>query len=414
MSCHRTRGKLGVLPSPLWGGVGGGGRCWWTHLAQQLRPPSPPLPHRKSGLPDLRKIIRDPGKPGARGGGSRPSPRRALWNTHGTGTITPLIFLVAITALIATPATAQPGLTKVRVAYDGFSMTSGPLIYADKQGIFKKFGLDIAPVFIDGGSMLTQAVVGGSVDIAQNGYTPALSAAVQGADVVIIGGISNKLPFQLVVKTAITRPDQLKGQSVAISRYGSSTDTAADFALAHLKLTRTDVKVLQLGGAATRIAAAMSGQIAGTMEQYPDTAELSRHGFHVMVDVTDIAGDYPNTSYVTSRSFLKSRPEVVKKFLMAMATAVHEYKANPSVAVPLSQKFLDVKDPENAKAAYDAYVKVYPDDLKASLPGVGLVLKEIAKREAKAAAMKPEQFVDTGILDALAREGFFKQLQAAN
>ena len=151
--------------------------------------------------------------------------------------------------------------------------------------------------------MLTQAVVGGSVDIAQNGYTPALSAAVQGADVVIIGGISNKLPFQLVVKTSITRPDQLKGQSVAISRYGSSTDTAADFALAHLKLTRTDVKVLQLGGAATRIAAAMSGQIAGTMEQYPDTAELSRHGFHVMVDVTDIAGDYPNTSYVTSRSF---------------------------------------------------------------------------------------------------------------
>jgi NitT/TauT family transport system substrate-binding protein len=203
---------------------------------------------------------------------------------------------------------------------------------------------------------------------------PALSAAVQGADVVIIGGISNKLPFQLVVKTSITRPDQLKGQSVAISRYGSSTDTAADFALAHLKLTRTDVKVLQLGGAATRIAAAMSGQIAGTMEQYPDTAELSRHGFHVMVDVTDIAGDYPNTSYVTSRSFLKSRPEVVKKFLMAMATAVHEYKANPSVAVPLSQKFLDVKDPENAKAAYDAYIKVYPDDLKASLPAT--VLRE--------------------------------------
>ena len=73
-----------------------------------------------------------------------------------------------------------------------------------------------------------------------------------------------------------------------------------------------------------------------------------------------------------------------------------------------------MKDPENAKAAYDAYVKVYPDDLKASLPGVGLVLKEIAKREAKAAAMKPEQFVDTGTLDALAREGFFKQLQAAN
>jgi NitT/TauT family transport system substrate-binding protein len=320
---------------------------------------------------------------------------------------------LAVGIILATPAAAQ-NLTKVRVAYDGFSMTSGPLVYADKQGVFKKFGLDVAPIFIDGGSMLTQAVVGGSVDIAQNGYTPALSAAVQGADIVIIGGISNKLPFQLVVKTSITSAAQLKGQAIAISRYGSSTDTAADFALAQLKLTRNDVKILQLGGAATRMAAAMSGQIAGTMEQYPDTAELSRHGFHVLVDVTDIAGDYPNTSYVTSRAFLKSRSEVAKNFLMAMATAVHEYKRNPSVALPLTQKFLDVKDAENAKQAYDAYVKVYPDDLKPSLPGVALVLKEIAKKEPKAAAMKPEQFVDTSALDALDGEGFFKKLKVAN
>ena len=325
-----------------------------------------------------------------------------------------LIFAIAITMLAATAAAAQQSMTKVRVAYDGFSMTSGPLIYADKQGIFRKFGLDIEPVFIGGGSMLTQAVVGGSVDIAQNGYTPALSAAVQGADIVIVGGISNKLPFQLVVKTSIAGAEQLKGQSVAISRYGSSTDTAADFALAHLKLTRSDVKVLQLGGAATRIAAAMSGQIAGTMEQYPDTAELSQHGFHVLVDVTDIAGDYPNTSYVTSRSFLKSRPDVVKTFLMAMATAVHEYKTNPAVAIPLSQKFLQVKDAANAKAAYDAYVKIYPDDLKPSLAGIALVLKEIAKKEAKAATMKPQQFVDTSALDELAGEGFFEKLRAAN
>jgi NitT/TauT family transport system substrate-binding protein len=324
-----------------------------------------------------------------------------------------IVLLVAVAAFSPTTATAQQ-LTKLRVGYDGFSMTSGPLIYGDKQGIFKKFGLDVAPIYIDGGSVLTQAVVGGSVDIAQNGYTPALSAAVQGADVVVIGGISNKLPFQLVVKTAITNAAGLKGQAIAISRYGSSTDTAADFALAYLKLTRNDVKVLQLGGAATRIAAAMTGQIAGTMEQYPDTAELARHGFHVLVDVTDVAGDYPNTSYVTSRAFLKSKPGVVKTFFMAMATAVHEYKSNPAVAIPLTQKFLEVKDPANAQAAYDAYVKVYPDDLRPSLEGVALVLKEIARKEPKAAGMKPEQFVDTTALDALAGEGFFKQLRAAN
>ena len=99
---------------------------------------------------------------------------------------------------------------------------------------------------------------------------------------------------------------------------------------------------------------------------------------------------------------------------MAMATAVHEYKRNPSVAIPLTQKFLDVKDAGNAKAAYDAYVKVYPDDLRASLTGIGLVLKEIARKEPKAAAMKPEQFVDLSTLDQLGREGFFTTLRATN
>ena len=156
----------------------------------------------------------------------------------------------------------------------------------------------------------------------------------------------------------------------------------------------------------------MSGQIAGTMEQYPDTAELARHGFHVLVDVTDIAGDYPNTSYVTSRSFLKKPPEVVKKFLMAMATAVHEYKRNPGVAIPLTQKFLDVKDAANAKAAYDAYVKVYPDDLRAFARGhragaQGDRQEGAEGRSDEARAVRGHR----GTLDALEREGFFAKLR---
>jgi len=57
----------------------------------------------------------------------------------------------------------------------------------------------------------------------------------------------------------------------------------------------------------------MSGQVSATVEQYPDTAELMRQGFHVLVDVTDLAGEYPNTGYVTSRTYLRNNPDVVKR-----------------------------------------------------------------------------------------------------
>jgi len=318
---------------------------------------------------------------------------------------------LALLAALISPGNAQNApLTKVRMAYDGFSMTSAPLNYAVQQGIFKRFGLDITPTFIEGGSMLTQAIVGGSLDVAQNGYTPAIAAAVQGADVVIIGGIANTLPYQLVVKSAVNSAADLKGKSVAISRYGSSTDAAADFALKHLGLTRSDVNVLQLGGAATRMAAAISGRVEGTFEQYPDTAEMTRHGFHVLVDLNDVVRDYPNTSFVTTRAYLKSHPDIVKKFLMAMATAVHELKAHPDIAIPLTQKFLSVKDVENVRAAYTSYVKAYPDKLDISLGGIEQVLQTLGHKEPKAKAMKPQQFVDRSTLDELERDGFFAKL----
>src|SRR5260370_41917038 len=89
-------------------------------------------------------------------------------------------FAIAVSAMIAGAAAAQEPI-KVRVGYEGFSMTSGPLVYADKQGIFKRFGLDVTPIYIEGGSTPTQSVVGRSIDIAQNGYPPALMAAVQSA-----------------------------------------------------------------------------------------------------------------------------------------------------------------------------------------------------------------------------------------
>ena len=320
-----------------------------------------------------------------------------------------MVIGVALVGSAQSAAQAQ-SLTKLRVAYDGYSMTSAPLYYAGHEGIFRKFGLDVKPAFVEGGSLLTQAVVGGSIDIAQNGYTPAAGAAIQGADIVIIGGISNKLPFQLVVRASVKGAADLKGQSIAISRYGSSTDTAADFALKHLGLTRNDVMVRQLGSPATRNAALISGQVAGTMEQYPDTGQLEQQGYHVLVDVTDLAGDYPNTSYATSRTFLKNHPDEVKRFFMAIATAVHEFKRNPDLAIKLTQDFLKVKEAPLAKAAYDAYVKVYPDDLRPSLPGLGLVLQEFAKHDAKAAKLKPADLVDTSILDSLMREDFFARL----
>ena len=89
----------------------------------------------------------------------------------------------------------------------------------------------------------------------------------------------------------------------------------------HLRssLSSLGVSLLLLWCSLAAVAVDIAGRIDGTFEQYPDTAEMTRHDFHVLVDLNDVVRDYPNTSFVTSRAYLKKNPEAVKKFLMAMA-----------------------------------------------------------------------------------------------
>jgi len=310
-----------------------------------------------------------------------------------------------------TPAFAQAPIP-LRVGYDGFSITTAPMDFAQKQGLFKKYGLDIAITYVDGGPTLTQAVVGGSIDIGQNGYTSAAAAALQGADLVFIGGISNKLPFQLVVKNEIKTAADLKGKRIAISRFGSSTDTAVTFAVTYLGLKRSDVNILQLGGETTRTAAMMSGQLDASMEQYPRTAELMDEGYHVLADCTEIAGDYPNTSYVTTKTFLKKNPEAAKRFMMAISEGIAAYKQNPEAAIKSTSDFLKLKPGHAAKDTYDYFTKeIFPDVPAPSIKGIAIVLDELKATVPAAATTKPESLVDMSILDGLQKDGFFASLK---
>ena len=316
-----------------------------------------------------------------------------------------------LSAPFVSRASAQ-ALMPIKVGYDGFSMTTAPMNYAFQKGLFRKHGLDLTMVYIDAGVTLTQAVMGGSVDIGQNGYTPAAAAAVQGGDIVFIGGISNKLPFQLIVKSEIKTAADLKGKKIAISRLGSSSDTAAGFAVAHLGLKRSDVTLLQLGGEGTRTAAMMSGQIDGSMEQLPRSAELEETGkFHMLVDCTVVAGDYPNTAYVARRSTVKAKPELIKRFMAAMGEGIHAYKTTKVEALESSAAFLKTPNNHSLELTYDSFSKnIFPDIPRPSMAGIQLVLDEMKEKLPAAGNVKPADISDTTALDELEKEGFFAKL----
>src|SRR5262249_39142046 len=127
---------------------------------------------------------------------------------------------------------------------------------ARDAGLFQKYGLDVRIVVFDAGSILGQAALSGEVKVAVSSGPATIASRTQGADTTIVGGCVNILPYSLVAAKGITKWDQLKGKKIAISRFGSGTDTAIRLVLKRFGLDATkDVVIVQLGTQPSRVQA---------------------------------------------------------------------------------------------------------------------------------------------------------------
>jgi NitT/TauT family transport system substrate-binding protein len=122
-------------------------------------------------------------------------------------------------------------------------------------GIFKKHALNPEMIFIPGGSLSLQALIGKSLDVLLTGGPPVVNAYLQGANIKIICGVVNLLPYTFVATAGIRNAEQLKGKKIGISRFGSNTDYVVCLALNQFALSAKDVQVIQVGGSQARLVA---------------------------------------------------------------------------------------------------------------------------------------------------------------
>ena len=134
-----------------------------------------------------------------------------------------ILFAVILTSVLLFPRGLPAQLTTVRIAFNGFGGTA-PIFLGTDAGIFKKQGLNLEMVFIPGGSLSLQALIGRSLDLLLTGGPPVVNAYLQGAKIKIIGGVTNLLPYTFIVPSTIRSAEQIKDKKIGISRFGSNTD----------------------------------------------------------------------------------------------------------------------------------------------------------------------------------------------
>ena len=145
-----------------------------------------------------------------------------------------LILAIAVCSLSRSAAAQQ--LEKLAIGHSNLRNDIAALWVPKDIGIFRKNGLDANIVLITGGQRMTQALLSGSAPLGFTGATPVVTAVAGGADTAMILGINNKLTYDIWAKAEVKKPEDLKGKTLAISSFGSSSHVASFLMLQHFKL----------------------------------------------------------------------------------------------------------------------------------------------------------------------------------
>ena len=319
------------------------------------------------------------------------------------------VFLAVSLLLPLSFSVASAQLTKITVGYSLIAAGSFPAWMANESGIFYKNGLEVQLVYIRGG-MVVMALLSKETRIGQVGGPTIVSASLRGADTVMIAGGAVTTDQWLLSRPEIKPAEQLKGGSVAIDRFGGTSDFFARIALKRLGLTPVkDVAIVQIGSVPERLTALQTGKVQAAMLVSPDSFIAQKKGFYTLVHVSI---PYQAIGVATTRTFIRENPDIVRKYVKSQVEAVHRIKTDRETGKKVLLKYLGSQDKEILERTYEsisADEKLSPKQYP-TLEGIKNILEPLAQTDAKAKAAKPEDFVDMSFIRELDQSGYIDSL----
>jgi NitT/TauT family transport system substrate-binding protein len=323
--------------------------------------------------------------------------------------------LIALFCLFSLPSsTAFAQLTRLNVGYSAVSADQLPAWVAKETGIFAKHGLDVEVIFFTGGTTAILALVSGDVPITQVSGPGLVNSVLAGSDAVFVAAGMTSLNYVLMGKPGLKTAEQLKGGTLAISRFGSATDSIARFALRRIGLTPgKDVTLMQVGSGPERLNALMTGRVSAAVINPPSSFVAEKKGLGVIADVAQMGLVFQHTGVATTRKFISQNQDTVRRYVRAHVEAVHKMWTDKEATVKTLGKYMgsgverDILEKSRDNVLTEA---LFPKKQYPSLEGLKTVLDEIAERDPRAKTAKPEQFVELSFIRELDQSGFIDGL----
>lgn len=319
----------------------------------------------------------------------------------------------AVFSLILIAAWPVSAMAKDRLAI-GYSSASGVfagLWVAQEGGIFEKYDIDSHLVLIASGSLMVQAMLGGDLPIAGAAGSAAVDSSLGGADIVMFGAMVKVPAFYIMALPDIKTIEDLRGKTVGVTRFGSSTDFTMRYVLhKHGLEPGRDVTLLQTGDLFAAAAMLRTRAIVAAPFSSPSNLRAEEAGAKILMNMGKAGVYFPHDAFMARRSFLNANADLTRRFLKAYGEGVYRLFTDRELSRRAIAKYGRASDAKTNDAVYQ-YAVDYVDKIPYNTrEGVQEVLNQIAPRNPKAKTAKPEEFYDDHFVKELETQGFYKQL----
>jgi len=327
-----------------------------------------------------------------------------------------MISSLTLMALIVTAGVeAGSAPDKIKYPYSPIAWNSLPWWMAKDAGHFERNGLDVELFFEGASAVIVQSMLAGEANFGGLAGPAIVGNVINGGDVIQIAAVVKTFTVPMFSAPNITEVAQLKGQKVAVSRFGSISHIAAQN-IFH-KAGVTGAAVIQSGGTPESAAMLMSGAVAAAMVPPPHSLMLKEKGFRELVSVKQFRDwNIPvvENGIAARRTFVEKNPHVALRFIRSAFEGIKTIYTNKELAIRTLAKYTKINDEKILEESYrfslDGLSKegfMPPEAFSA------LVEQLVSQKSIDEAASKKTPvtaYFDNRFVNELEKEGFFKKL----
>src|SRR5437870_3486635 len=244
--------------------------------------------------------------------------------------------VIATCAFCAGPFFGQ-GKEKVVLLLNWYTYSEHAPFYLGKErGYFDQEGLDLDIQEGRGSGITVQAVAAGTATFGYADVPTMIKAASKGAPVTAVGVALQTSPMSVMgfADKNIRKPEDIKGKIVAVTP-GDSMSQIWPLFLKKTGLKDDDFRQVA-GDAQTKLNAVMNGQadllLGYVMDQAIKLQDAKQKAVYP-IRFADYGVNLVSSGIIVQKDFLKSKPDVVKRFMRAATRSLEEAAKNPDAAI---------------------------------------------------------------------------------